>query len=119
MSAYREQWQIERSFRTIKSFIEIRPVYHRKVERMRAHVFVCISSLLLSRIFEKRLKVSHLTVERGAEIFSGIKSIPVKSPMRIVYGSESDGVVMILDETGIKPPERILGKLIETTRSSG
>ena len=108
VSAYKEQWQIERSFRTIKSFLEIRPVYHRKEERIRAHVFVCVLSLLLSRLIEKRLTVSHLTVERTAEILWGIKAIPVKSPMRIVYGSQSDEAVRILNEMGIKPPDRIL-----------
>ena len=108
ISAYKEQWQIERSFRTIKSFLEIRPVYHRNEERIRAHVFVCVLSLLLSRIIEKRLMVSHLTVERTAEILWGIKAIPVKSPMRIVYGSKSDEAVRILNEMGIKPPDRIL-----------
>jgi transposase len=39
---YKEHWQTERSFRTIKSFIEIRPEYHKKVERIRTHVFVCV-----------------------------------------------------------------------------
>ena len=53
VSAYKEQCQIERSFRTIKSFIEIRPVYHRKPDRIKAHVFVCVLSLLLSGIMEK------------------------------------------------------------------
>ena len=116
VSAYKEQWQIERSFRTIKSFIEIRPVYHRKEERIKAHVFVCVLSLLLSRIIEKRLTVSRLTVERTAEILWGIKAIPVKSPMRIVYRSESDEAVKILNEMGIKPPDRILvGALPETS----
>ena len=115
VSAYKEQWQIERSFRTIKSFIEIRPVYHRKEERIKAHVFVCVLSLLLSRIIEKRLTASRLTVERAAEILWGIKAIPVKSPMRIVYGSESDEADRILNEMGIKPPDRILvGALPET-----
>ena len=108
VSAYREQRQIERSIRTIKSFIVIRPVYHRKLERIRAHVFVCVVSLFLSRIIEKRLKISLLTVERAVEILWGIKAIPVKSPMRIVYGSESDDAFKILNEMGIKPPDRIL-----------
>ena len=83
VSAYKEQWQIERSFRTIKSFIEIRPVYHRKEERIKSHVFVCVLSLLLSRIIEKRLTVSRLTVERTTEILWGIKAIPVVNANQI------------------------------------
>ncbi|QRF75064.1 Transposase [Thermoplasmatales archaeon] len=53
VSAYKEQWTIERSFRTIKSFLEIRPVYHWKVDRIKSHVFVCELSLLLSRLIEE------------------------------------------------------------------
>ena len=108
VTAYREQWQIERSFRTIKSFIEIRPVYHRKPDRIRAHVFVCVLSLLISRIIEKRLIESRLTIERTAEILGKIKAIPIKSPIGIVYRSESDEAVRILNELKIKPPDRIL-----------
>jgi transposase len=52
VSAYKEQWEIERSFRTIKSFLEIRPVFHRKSERIEVHVLVCVLSLLPS-IMEK------------------------------------------------------------------
>ena len=55
VSAYKEQWQIERSFRTIKSFLDIRPVNHRKEERIEAHVFVCVLSLLIARLFEKSM----------------------------------------------------------------
>ena len=108
VSAYKEQWQIERSFRTIKSFLEIRPVYHRKPERIKAHVFVCVLSLLLSRIIDKRLTVSRLTVERTAEILWGIKAIPIKAPMNLIYRSESEEAARILNEMGIKPPDRYL-----------
>ena len=37
-----------------------------------------------------------------------LKAIPVKSPMNIVYRSESEEAVKILDKIGIKPPNRIL-----------
>ena len=57
---------------------------------------------------EKRLTVSHLTVERAAEILWGIKAIPVKTAMRIVYGSQSDEAIKSLKEIGITPLDRIL-----------
>jgi len=47
VSAYKEQWQIERSFGTIKSFLEIRHVYHREGERIKARVFVYTFSFLV------------------------------------------------------------------------
>ncbi|MHB1440236.1 MAG: hypothetical protein ACYCSO_08860 [Cuniculiplasma sp.] len=41
VKGYKDLWKIERSFRTIKSFLDIRPVNHRKEERIESHVFVC------------------------------------------------------------------------------
>ena len=57
---------------------------------------------------ETKLTESHLTVKRTAEIPSGIKAIPVKSPINIIYNSESVEAEKILDEMGIKQPDRIL-----------
>lgn len=71
-------------------------------------MFVCVLSLPFSRMIEKRITVSHLTVERTAEILWGIKTIPVRSPMNIVYRSGSDEAVRILNEMRIKPPDRVL-----------
>jgi transposase len=65
VSAYKEQWQIERSFRTIKSLIEIRPVYHRNSDRIKARVFVCVLSLLLSGIMEKRTGRAIDSIRKG------------------------------------------------------
>jgi transposase len=43
-------WDIERVFRDLKHVVDIRPVYHRKDERIRAHVLLCWLSLLLIRV---------------------------------------------------------------------
>ena len=85
VTAYKEQWQIERPFRTIKSILEIWAVHYRKSDRIRTHVFACVLSLLLSRVIEKRLKESHLKIGTTSEVLCEIKAIPVKSPMNIVY----------------------------------
>jgi hypothetical protein len=57
---------------------------------------------------DQRSDLSHLTVERTAEILCEIKAIPVKSPLNIVYRSESVEAERILNEMGIKQPDRIL-----------
>ena len=51
---------------------------------------------------EKKQTESHQTVERTAEILCGIKAIPVKSPLNIVYRSESVEAERILNEMEIK-----------------
>ncbi len=106
VSAYKEQWQIERSFRTIKSFIEIRPVYHRKSERIRAHVFVCVLSLLLSRLIEKK---TELTISETVRILSQLKVTPVSLQSGIIMiRSESEQVLDLLNRMNIPYPEKII-----------
>jgi transposase len=36
--------------------IEVRPVWHRRVDRTKAHVFLCMLSLLLTIEFKKGIK---------------------------------------------------------------
>jgi hypothetical protein len=45
---------LERAFRTMKSTLDLRPVYHRLDERIRAHVLLCWLALLLIRVTERR-----------------------------------------------------------------
>jgi hypothetical protein len=43
---------LERGWRDMKQIIDLRPVYHRLEERIRAHVILCWLALLLIRIAE-------------------------------------------------------------------
>lgn len=38
---YKQLWQVEAAFRCLKQTMELRPIYHRKDERIRAHVLLC------------------------------------------------------------------------------
>jgi len=38
---YKQLLEVERAFPTLKTTLELRPVYHRKEERIRAHVLLC------------------------------------------------------------------------------
>ncbi len=44
--------EVERAFRTLKSTLSLRPVYHTKDDRIRSHVLLCWLALLLVRIAE-------------------------------------------------------------------
>jgi len=44
--------EVGRAFRTLKSTLELRPIYHRKDERIKAHVLLCFLALVLARIAE-------------------------------------------------------------------
>lgn len=47
---------VERDFQTVKSVLELRPVRHRRDPKVRAHVTLCMLSLLLERSLELELK---------------------------------------------------------------
>ena len=49
---YKQLLEIERAWRDMKSTLDLRPVHHRKEDRIRAHVLLCWLALLLIRIAE-------------------------------------------------------------------
>jgi transposase len=49
---YKQLLEVERGWRDMKQIIDLRPVYHRLEERIRAHVILCWLALLLIRIIE-------------------------------------------------------------------
>lgn len=51
---YKQLLEVERGWRDMKSIIDLRPVYHRAEDRIRAHVLLCWLALLLIRITETR-----------------------------------------------------------------
>ena len=51
---YKQLLEVERAFRTLKTTLDLRPLYHRKDARIEAHVFLCFLALLLARIAERR-----------------------------------------------------------------
>lgn len=53
---YREKDSIEKDFQTIKDIIKLQPVYHHTDPKVRAHVTICMLSLLLERTLESLSK---------------------------------------------------------------
>ena len=49
---YKQLLQVERGWRDMKQVIDLRPVYHRREDRIRAHVILCWLALLLIRVAE-------------------------------------------------------------------
>jgi transposase len=52
VESYKNLKEVEMLFDDLKNFVDIRPIRHRLEVRVRAHVFICVLSLLLKRIFE-------------------------------------------------------------------
>jgi len=73
-SAYKELWMVENLFRTMKSILETRPIYHKRDETIRGHVFCSFLALLLKRALEQRLEANGETWE-WSEILRGLDNL--------------------------------------------
>ena len=49
---YKQLLEVERGWRDMKHVIDLRPIYHRLEDRIRAHVILCWLALLLVRVAE-------------------------------------------------------------------
>ena len=56
VSSYRQRREVEVAFSYLKGFVEIRPLYHHKEERVKAHITICILAYLLQVTCEYLLK---------------------------------------------------------------
>lgn len=52
VNSYRMLWQIEDSFRTLKSTLDIRPMFHWTDKRIEGHIMLCFVSLYILRAME-------------------------------------------------------------------
>lgn len=74
ISRYKSLADIERGFRTLKSDIEIGPMYHRLPRRIRAHALICFLALILHRVLRMRLKKANRE-ESPARLLDALKRI--------------------------------------------
>ena len=57
---YIQLTQAEAAFRTAKSDLRLRPIFHQKTERVEAHILVCFLALALWRALEQWLRAKGL-----------------------------------------------------------
>ncbi|MFQ5824111.1 MAG: IS1634 family transposase [bacterium] len=77
IEAYKNLSEIERAFRTIKSFVEIRPMYHRSESRVRGHVLVCVLAYYIQKVIDQELK-------RASSPYSALKAIEKLGEIRLI-----------------------------------
>jgi transposase len=77
---YKELSEVERGFRCLKDVLEMRPIYHKSEQRVRAHIFVAALALLLTRVLERRLKEAgvELSTEQALQALSTIRLVSFK-----------------------------------------
>jgi transposase len=59
LTQYNNLWQVEESFRITKHDLKIRPVYHWKPSRVKAHIAISFAALFLVRHLEHRVRLQY------------------------------------------------------------
>lgn len=117
---YMQLNQAENAFRTSKNDLGLRPVYHQKEHRVKAHIFICFLALSMWRCLEMWMEKSGLgrsakkLLKELQEIKTADVLLPVKDRgtlrLRVVVKPEKHAQIL-LDKMGIKLPNR--SKIIE------
>jgi len=103
---YKQLLEVERGWRDMKQVIDLRPVYHRKEDRIRAHVILCWLALLLARIAENATRSTWPSLRRQLDrIAVGTFTGPVGTFRQRTEISPAQAA--ILEQLGIDPPPRI------------
>lgn len=59
---YKQLYDVEHAFRSLKTTLKLRPNYHSKDDRIRCHIFLCFLALLFVRIVENETEKTWSTV---------------------------------------------------------
>ena len=104
---YRQLLEVERGWRDMKQVIDLRPVYHRLEERIRAHVILCWLALLLARVAEntcrRRPGPSCAASSTASHVGTFTGPAGTFRQRTEITPAQRD----ILDQLGIDPPPRI------------
>ena len=71
---YKQLWMVEEMFRTVKTLLETRPIFHKCDETIRGHVFCSFLALLLRKELQDRLEAQGDKLE-WAESLRGLESL--------------------------------------------
>ncbi|MGA2642396.1 MAG: transposase [Spirochaetia bacterium] len=84
---YKQLWMVESIFRSVKSILETRPIFHKCDETIRGHVFCSFLGLVVLKELEARLE-AHGSILEWADIkrdLRALQEVEVESEERTWY----------------------------------
>ncbi len=77
---YKQLSHIEGSFRELKDFLKIRPIFHWTDRRVRAHVMICVLAYLLEKVVELYCRRARLNISprRALWVLSQLKAVELR-----------------------------------------
>ncbi len=111
LECYRNLWKIEECFRTLKSHMKARPMFHWTPKRIKGHMVLCFIAFLLERTLEIELRRNNIKVspEKIREALSELELSEIKIEDRdFILRSEIKGLANdIFRILKIKIPSRV------------
>jgi hypothetical protein len=105
---YKNLLEAEAAFRTMKTTLDLRPVYHRLDDRIRAHVLLCWLALLLIRVAERRTGLTWRTINTE---LSRIHQVTLSGPAGRLQQTTrlTDTQTRIFKDAGAATPPKMSG----------
>ena len=104
---YKQLYDVEQAFRTLKTTLELRPNHHSKDERIKCHIFLCFIALLLVRIIENKTEQTWPNVRREMNrLFYGEFQVESKKIFQLTELTKEQK--SILNSLNIKTPSTIV-----------
>lgn len=118
VAVYKELSEVERAFARLKDVIEMRPIFHQKVSRVQAHVFVASLAFLLDRALEKKLKSAGLDISsrEAWQLLKTVRVVEIRAGSERTTRSVTQGsgraakILRILGLKNLDPDTRKTGK---------
>lgn len=112
IGAYKLLWQVEETFRCMKSSLDLRPIYHWTEKRIEGHIMLCFLSFYILRVIQRRLREGGIdtSIERVMEELDRIKAVEIKTEKETIYARTAieRQNAKIFKALGIKIPSFIL-----------
>lgn len=105
---YKELAEIERGWRTLKSSLLLRPVYHWTEPRIRAHIFICVLALQIERWMRNKLQT--VSVQKALQSLQQIKmgELTINGKTVTMATRPTTEQKELLQKLGVKPiPSRL------------
>jgi len=114
LAQYKNLYQVEESFRITKHDLKIRPVFHYKPERVKAHIAICYASYMLVRHLEHivRVRYKKLSIEQIRKALAGVqtsvildKSKKIRFSVPSCVSPEAKRIYSLMDVDSVRTPK--------------
>ena len=112
LSSYHNLWRIEENFKIMKSFLEVRPIFHWTEDRIKGHFVVCFLSFVLEKTLELKLKdanIDDVSVDNIREAINSMRfaEVELNNKKMFIKSSNTELANKILRNLKIPPPANI------------